>query len=161
MGRTALAPWSPTLLVRDSGQRPLRLPWGFEPRDSGALCCELRSSHLAWRFQDGGFGSVDCPRQWEIREPGLHVPAIRSSPLSFKRPRAEKARVVFFFFKLPSIKTIKEVQLIKLDGHTAHFQLAREGRKERGSPPPDILPHPLLSSRGLTTAPSLPPTIPQ
>lgn len=31
------SPWPPTLLVRDSGQLPLRLPRGFEPRDSGAL----------------------------------------------------------------------------------------------------------------------------
>ena len=83
---------------------------------------------------------------------------LQSDPLHYlSRGREPKKRELFFFFKLPSIKTIKEVQLIKLDGHTAHFQLAREGRKERGSPPPDILPHPLLSSRGLTTAPSLPP----
>ena len=88
---------------------------------------------------------------------GAGAPRSCNQILSIIFQEAESRKSVssfFFFLKLPSIKTIKEVQLIKLDGHTAHFQLAREGGKERGSLPPTFPPPPAVLLRAHPALPS-------
>lgn len=76
-----------------------QLPWGFEPKTLELCACELRSSHSAWRFQDGGFSSQLTPLAVGNQGAGgSTAPAIRSSPLSFKRLRAKKREVFLFLF---------------------------------------------------------------